>query len=232
MNAVLQDWAKSVRNGTSPAAPPSKFLNERPSTTSVGGHGTVWFDRQPVAQQRRRGDHLEGRAGRIEAGQRAIERRVADGRLATASTLPVDGCSATSAALRPRVAERLLGGALDVEIERGLEVLRLAPRASAAVSSPRRRPATSRITTERVSRFRRAARRTAACRPHWPTSSPGASRPLDRSTCSAVAGPTAPSSARAKSLLGASGALPGGRRGARDRPATPRRRRRRRPCAA
>ena len=33
--------------GRAPAAPPSKLRNERPSTTSVGGHGTVWSTDSP-----------------------------------------------------------------------------------------------------------------------------------------------------------------------------------------
>ena len=47
MNAVLHDCAKSVRNGTAPRPPPSKFLNERPSTTSFCGHGTVLSTESP-----------------------------------------------------------------------------------------------------------------------------------------------------------------------------------------
>ena len=41
MKAVLHDFAKSVLNGTAPAAPPSKLRNERPSTTVVAGQFTV-----------------------------------------------------------------------------------------------------------------------------------------------------------------------------------------------
>jgi hypothetical protein len=38
---VLQDTAKSLRNGTGPSAPPSKFLKRRPPASIVGGQSTV-----------------------------------------------------------------------------------------------------------------------------------------------------------------------------------------------
>ena len=40
-NAVLQLCAKSVLNGTAPAAPPSKLRNDLPSTEIVGGAKTT-----------------------------------------------------------------------------------------------------------------------------------------------------------------------------------------------
>ncbi len=46
--AVLQDCAKSWLNGTAPAAPPSKFLNERPPTESVAGQSTVSLVSSPA----------------------------------------------------------------------------------------------------------------------------------------------------------------------------------------
>ena len=51
-NAVLQDLAKSVRNGTVPSAKLSEFLNDRPSTVKVFGQSTdrVRGDRAPVQQ--------------------------------------------------------------------------------------------------------------------------------------------------------------------------------------
>ena len=77
MNAVLHDCAKSSLNGTAPAALPSKFLNERPPTVIVRGQSTVSSGPQPVAQQRRGGDDLERRAGRVAALERAVVGRVA-----------------------------------------------------------------------------------------------------------------------------------------------------------
>ena len=47
-NAVLQLFAKSSRNGTAPAAPPSKFRNDLPSTTSVAGQCTVSSGASPA----------------------------------------------------------------------------------------------------------------------------------------------------------------------------------------
>jgi hypothetical protein len=51
MNAVLHDCAKSRPNGTAPAAPPSKFLNERPPTVIVRGQSTVSSVRRPRASR-------------------------------------------------------------------------------------------------------------------------------------------------------------------------------------
>ena len=59
-NAVLQDLAKSVRNGTEPSSKLSEFLKDRPSTVNVfwQSTGAVRGDRAPV-QQAQRADHLE-----------------------------------------------------------------------------------------------------------------------------------------------------------------------------
>ena len=46
-NAVLHDCAKSRANGTAPAAPPSKFLNDRPPTVIVRGQSTTSSGRRP-----------------------------------------------------------------------------------------------------------------------------------------------------------------------------------------
>ena len=70
---MLQLCAKSVLNGTAPAAPPSKLRNDLPSTAIVGGTVDDRRRVQPVAQQRGRADDLERRAGRIAALQRAVE---------------------------------------------------------------------------------------------------------------------------------------------------------------
>jgi len=41
-NAVLQDWAKSVANGTEPNCSCSALVNVLPLMVTDGGHSTVW----------------------------------------------------------------------------------------------------------------------------------------------------------------------------------------------
>ena len=210
MNAVLQDWAKSVRNGTSPAAPPSKLLNER-AVDDLGRrarHGLV--DRQPVAQQRRRGDHLEGRAGRVEAGQGAIERRVVR---AVGDRQHVAGrrLQRDQRRLRARVAQRPLGGALDVEIERASRVFsrrRPAP-APQGLLRPRR-PRRRGSTTERDSRPGELLVERAPAGPTGRPSSP-AHQPATRSARPARRSPARRRRAAPgrSPCVGASGALAG-----------------------
>ena len=159
--------SRAERHGARARRPRSSGTSARRRRSA--GTATVSVDRQAVAQERRGADDLERRAGRIEAvsARSSVE---STGRLATARTSPVEGCRATSAAFSLRVAERLLGGALHVEVERRRGV------------APARGPAAQRVVGHAVGVAdddRRAGvpascSLEAACRPHWPTASPGA----------------------------------------------------------
>src|SRR6516162_2869270 len=49
MNALLQEILNACARSSAPDASPSKFLNERPSTTRVGGHGAGVAPVRPAA---------------------------------------------------------------------------------------------------------------------------------------------------------------------------------------
>ena len=93
------------------------------------------------------------------------------------------------------------------DCRRGSRVVRSGlPATGSAVNSTRRAPWASTATTSSP-RVPASCSSYRCCRPERPTSSPARTLPLLALTTSAVAGPTVPRIAEAKSLLGASGSL-------------------------
>ena len=222
---MLHDCAKSRRNGTAPAASPSKLRNGLPSTVSVRGQSTVRSTSRPGAQQRGRRDDLERRAGRVEAGQRAVvgrvRRAVGDGEDVARRRL--DG-NERRVALDRR--ERLLGGRLHAEVERRTQRLgaparpleqRLARGAGLAIADhdPAGRGAAEPLLVggleARLADLRRRGRATASSR---------AARPSPARRCRAARGRTSWSAAAATCARSATrrGPRRGLRRRGRSRP--------------
>ena len=74
--AVLHESAKARANGIVPAAPPSKFRNRRPSTSSSPGHSTGRGRLEAVGEEGVGGHDLERGPRRVGAADRPVERLV------------------------------------------------------------------------------------------------------------------------------------------------------------
>ena len=179
---------------------PRSCLNALPSTVMVFGQSTVSVDLQAGAQQRGGRDDLERRAGGVAA--RRSRGRTRLGR----AGWPRRGRRPSRAApRRARTSARWRRAPPPPPPARAVERrAQLAPLAAGAAAAACDGRAGARADDDAARGRAGQLVLVARLRPNWPTSSPTPTLPFERWICSAVAGPTVPSSARANVLLGAS----------------------------
>ena len=166
---VAGDLERLARGRSRPTPRPRSCVNFSPSTVSVGGHGAGSRAGAAGGEQRRRRDHLERRAGRVRAVERAVE--------------PVVGLrhdrpdlagrrrrSRRARRCRVDAGERGVGRLLHVRVDRDVDRLR---GCGPGTSSPCARASLpTAITTVPRRAARRARVSNACCRPPSPTRSP------------------------------------------------------------
>ena len=187
-NAVLQDLAKSMRNGTAPSSKLWEFLNVRPSTVKVFGQATGRVERdRAVVEQPERGDHLERRAGRHLGGEGQVV-PAAVGAVGGRQDAPSLTRTATSAERRLLAGQGGVGRVLRLEssvVFSGWPAFGSGGRARCRVGvAVGRLGGTIDDRTPGVPRSRSSY---CSCRPTWPTRSPTRTAPGSRPGRSLVA---------------------------------------------